>query len=208
LQGIKLFLFGAQIRPGCGPITFSLRELDKQMPETSTTLEELVNVIHPAIAARGFYILMDERLKHICGDGYAEDTSSNRDLIAAFAKKHQLAWRRTEGMVIFMPSPPKKQSQSLTHRWNKFELHPIRPDEALGRPTRIAWPDDGLWLEVRKTDAPIGKKGETPALSFGNLCDFGPLITGGDRLRANDLQFLVANEAFALLFDLLLHRLN
>jgi hypothetical protein len=76
------------------------------MPEASDALDDLAHVIHLSIKARGLYVLMDQRLKHICGDGYADDTSANRDAIAEFARKNDLAWRRTEGMVVFTPLSP------------------------------------------------------------------------------------------------------
>jgi hypothetical protein len=75
--------------------------------EKSEALNTLVAVIHHAIKARGSYLLMDDRLKHICGDNYAEDTSSNRDLIAAFAEKHQLSWHMNEGLLMFTPGSVK-----------------------------------------------------------------------------------------------------
>jgi hypothetical protein len=50
---------------------------------------------------------MDDRLKHICGDNYAKDTSSNRDLIAAFSEKHQFSWHMTEGRPMFTPGSVK-----------------------------------------------------------------------------------------------------
>jgi hypothetical protein len=69
--------------------------------EKSEALKELVAVIRQAIKARGFYLLTDDRLKHICGDNHTKDTSSNRDLIAAFSEKHQFSWHMMEGRPIF-----------------------------------------------------------------------------------------------------------
>ena len=69
--------------------------------EKSEALKELVAVIRQAIKAHGFYLLMDDRLEHICGDNYTKDTSSNRDLIAAFSEKHHFSWHMTEGRPMF-----------------------------------------------------------------------------------------------------------
>jgi hypothetical protein len=69
--------------------------------EKSEALKELVAVIRQAIKARGFYLLMDDHLKYICGANYTKDTSSNRDLIAAFSEEHQFSWHMTEGRPMF-----------------------------------------------------------------------------------------------------------
>jgi hypothetical protein len=69
--------------------------------EKSEALKELVAVIRQSIRAHGFYLLMDDRLEHICGDNYTKDTSSNRDLIAAFSEKHHFSWHMTEGRPMF-----------------------------------------------------------------------------------------------------------
>jgi hypothetical protein len=50
---------------------------------------------------------MEDRMKHICGEDYAEDRPVNRDLIVRFAEKHQLAWRITNGVLMFMQWPMK-----------------------------------------------------------------------------------------------------
>src|SRR5436190_23842129 len=84
--------FYIRLRQGLtGPTLFAIIE-------KSEALNQLVAVIHNAIRARGFYLFMDDRLKHICGDDYTEDTSLHRDLIAKFAEKHHLCWRMTNGL--------------------------------------------------------------------------------------------------------------
>jgi hypothetical protein len=75
--------------------------------EKSEALKQFVAVIRQAIKAQGSYLLMDDRLRHICGDNYSDDTSTNRDLIAAFSEKHQFCWHMTEGKPMFTSGSAK-----------------------------------------------------------------------------------------------------
>ena len=58
-------------------------------------IRELVAAIEEGIAFRGFYVLMNDRLDWICGEGCSEDfdDSKNARRIKAFAARHK--WSAT-----------------------------------------------------------------------------------------------------------------
>ncbi len=72
------------------------------MPPNDEELEDLVRAIELAIAQRGFYLLMDDRLELICGKGCA-DLSDPRhiEMVSNFATLHGWVASIEAGRCIF-----------------------------------------------------------------------------------------------------------
>ena len=70
----------------------------------SDDLKSLLEMIHHCFQRRGFYLLMDDRLKLICGDDYSgENTVSKTNAVAAFAEEHGFCGLIIDGIATFTP---------------------------------------------------------------------------------------------------------
>lgn len=72
------------------------------MPKLAELLV-FVTTIRLGIAQRGFYILLDDRIKLICGPNYATDTA-DRDTLRHFAATHGWFVEVEAAAVTFWPT--------------------------------------------------------------------------------------------------------
>jgi hypothetical protein len=74
------------------------------MAEDSPAVAALVEVIQQGIADRGFYLLMDERRKLICGGEEINPHDLRHvETINVFAEKHQWRAKPSEIQLCFRP---------------------------------------------------------------------------------------------------------
>ena len=71
----------------------------------ASEVEQLAETIEECIAIRGIYLLMDERLDLVCGQGCSEDLDKPEvtQKIAEFAAAHGWSFTRYQSGFVFWP---------------------------------------------------------------------------------------------------------